>query len=165
VTNYKTKAATKEDVSQILEDWKGKLKSDQYMTLEMELALERPLFICKDIGSEHVMAVFDILSTGTHNKNMRVFFSPDFASHDGLTSVEVDTLTALLISMLLDMLAMSELDDVRLLKIHSSDRLLLSAFRGFATYLAGNGHCRVKSYSNWIEIDELNLFCESVIPA
>lgn len=161
MTDYKTTSATKAGVTRILEEWKGKLRSDQYMTLEMELSLERPLYIVKHIDTDHVMAVFDILSTGTHNKNMRVFFSPDFASHDGLTSDEVDTLTALLISMLLDMLAMSELDDVRLLKIHSSDRLLLSAFRGFATYLAGNGHCRVKSYSNWIEIDELNLFCES----
>ena len=141
------------------------MKSGQYLTLESELSLQRPLYISRDSKTTAVMAVFDIFSTGTHNKNLKVFFSPDVASHDGITSDEVDSLINLLISILMDMMARSELDDVTSLKIHSSDRLLLSAFRGLATYLANNGHCRVMSYTNWIQIDELNLFRESVAPA
>jgi len=162
VAKYSTEQATDVTLEKVKSDWKPHLNQSQLATLEMELSLERPYFVTVDTESDKEMAVFDILSAGAHNKNLRVFFSPEFASHDGLTLSEVDTLSELLISIFLDMLATSQLEDVSTLSIYSTDILLITAFRGFANYLAQNGHCRVSSYGKWIKVQDINLYSEAV---
>ena len=159
---YNTKKASEQDIEKILSDWTPGLSEAQGFALESEISIQgRPLYIATDNETARIQAIFDILPTGTHNKNLKVFFSPDFASQEGLTPEEVDELVSLLIEIFLDMMARSELNYVRALRINSSDRLILTTFRGFAEYLAQNGHCTVKSYRDWIEVEKLNLFSSS----
>lgn len=152
---YTCESLSDEDKARIVEDWGRLVGQERLLTLQSEIYLDRPVYsVCRDDTGE-VVAFFDIQNTPSKNKNLQVFFSPEIVGQDGLTTEDTRRISGLLVYIFSVMVTKTEYEGMPGIKIHSHDKVLLSAFAGFADTLERLGYCSVKSYGNWIDVSDL----------
>jgi len=76
-------------------------------------------------------------------------------SDDGLTPEEVKSAGELLVAIFTELIVLSKDQDLKKIKIHSHDKILLACFSAFATYLATKGGWKATAYGQWIELVEV----------
>jgi len=157
MTEYTCGKATDSDVSNVISTWGQSLTSHKLRTLEGELNIaNRDLYVVRSQENGYIEAIFDLQNVRNQfSKNLVIFFSPNIAtSDDGLTIDEIESAGALLVTIFMELIAISKDQKLEKVKIHSHDRVLLACFSGFATYLESTGGWRAKAYDSWIELEE-----------
>lgn len=158
--NYSCSSLDAKLIAEAVVQWGTRLSPEKTGKFEYELNIDgRKLYVLRNEDSGQIEAVFDLQNVlEMHGKNLTIYFSPTVvSSEDGLSYEELESAGFLLVSIFTELISISQGQNLKLVKIHSHDRILLACFSGFATYLTKKGGWKAKAYKNWIELEELSV--------